>query len=249
VFAALSIPSIVGRGDSDHAHDPPRLIHFVLDEHIGLEGIPTDWPEGRNLEDDLRSFYRRWGFYVYGGAYSHYYDTEDSLSNLFNFTTEALDNALVSGDQYPPRIKSNRYFEILHERGYRWHVVGSGYLDLCSGRPTATSCLENRIFSLGGLAALELTLSTRISLLMGAYLSRNHYYQEALWMYVSRLHPWLVNHGIPAAVAPQDSIWTNRKALFFSANGMLALDNLAKDILDLALGDALLAHILLPHHP
>jgi hypothetical protein len=35
----------------------PRLIHIVLDEHIGLEGIPTDFREGLAAKKQIREFY------------------------------------------------------------------------------------------------------------------------------------------------------------------------------------------------
>jgi len=35
----------------------PRIIHLILDEHIGLEGIPTDIPEGRTVKNQLLEFF------------------------------------------------------------------------------------------------------------------------------------------------------------------------------------------------
>ena len=59
----------------------PRIIHLILDEHIGLEGIPIDIPGGAELKARLLTFYRQYGFLTFGGAYSHYFYTENSVSN------------------------------------------------------------------------------------------------------------------------------------------------------------------------
>ena len=65
----------------------PRIIHLILDEHIGLEGIPTDIPEGRTVKNQLLEFYRKYGFMTFGGAYSHYFLTIDSIPHLLNFSS------------------------------------------------------------------------------------------------------------------------------------------------------------------
>ena len=53
----------------------PILVHLVLDEHIGIEGIPDDVPHGREMRQFLRDFFDKYGFRVFARAYSHYTDT------------------------------------------------------------------------------------------------------------------------------------------------------------------------------
>ena len=67
----------------------PRIIHLILDEHIGLEGIPTDIPEGMEVKSQLVEFYEKYGFKTFGGAYSHYSLTINSIPNLLNFSSAA----------------------------------------------------------------------------------------------------------------------------------------------------------------
>lgn len=80
---------LAGKMESDSSNPLPRIIHIILDEHIGLEGIPTDIPQGKILKEQLVHFYRHYGFHLFGGAFSHYFDTTESISNMLNFLLKA----------------------------------------------------------------------------------------------------------------------------------------------------------------
>ena len=103
----------------------------MLDEHIGIEGIPDDVPHGREMRQFLRDFFDKYGFRVFGRAYSHYTDTENSLPNLVNFASEPVQAAFTSGVE-PYILVSNRYFELLGRAGYNIHVYQSGFIDFCA---------------------------------------------------------------------------------------------------------------------
>jgi len=70
--------------NSSGNNDLPPVIHLVLDEHIGVEGIPENIEGGRQLKKDLISFYAKNGFRLYGKAYSRYSITLNSIPSLFN---------------------------------------------------------------------------------------------------------------------------------------------------------------------
>lgn len=53
----------------------PPVVHIILDEQMGIEGLPRDLPGGASLQDDLKDFYRSRGFTLFGQAFSHYYMT------------------------------------------------------------------------------------------------------------------------------------------------------------------------------
>ena len=40
-------------------------MHFVFDEHIGIEGFPEDVPPGRQMREFLRDFFGTYGFRVF----------------------------------------------------------------------------------------------------------------------------------------------------------------------------------------
>ena len=75
--------------------DLPPVIHLVLDGHIGIEGIPVDIDGGEELRNTLLEFFDKWGFRVYGRAYSKYFMTYGSISNMVNGEASAIDAGLV----------------------------------------------------------------------------------------------------------------------------------------------------------
>jgi hypothetical protein len=99
----------------------PILVHLMLDEHIGLEGLPEDVPHGRQMRGFLREFFDRYGFHVFARAYSHYASTNNSLPNLVNFASEPVDGAFTTGVE-PYVLRSNRYFQLLGRAGYNTSI-------------------------------------------------------------------------------------------------------------------------------
>ncbi len=49
----------------------PTLVHIILDEHVGIEGIPTNVPNGLKTRNDLMALFDDFGFYVFGAAHTH----------------------------------------------------------------------------------------------------------------------------------------------------------------------------------
>src|SRR5690606_5752666 len=58
---------------------PPVLVHLILDEHIGVEGLLGDEPEIAAMRQRLRDFYVGQGFRLFGGAYSEYLHTVNAI--------------------------------------------------------------------------------------------------------------------------------------------------------------------------
>ncbi|MGH9385395.1 MAG: hypothetical protein ACRD2N_14025, partial [Vicinamibacterales bacterium] len=75
----------------------PLIVHLILDEHIGVEGVPGGEP-GAVLRSDLRSFYLNTGFHVFGGAFSEHDETYRSMSHLFNFSVNQYAGDLITND-------------------------------------------------------------------------------------------------------------------------------------------------------
>ena len=66
----------------------PPVVHIVLDEQIGIEGIPRSVdPRGERVDAIKKLFLDR-KFTVYGKAYSFSSGTRDSMMSTLNFTTD-----------------------------------------------------------------------------------------------------------------------------------------------------------------
>src|SRR5207245_3601634 len=63
----------------------PAIVHIILDEHIGLDGLAPDNPRTPAVRQALDQFYLGNGFRVFGRAHSDYAFTTRSIPEILNF--------------------------------------------------------------------------------------------------------------------------------------------------------------------
>ena len=111
----LSVGTQIDQARGNSADIPPVIL-LVIDEQIGVEGVPTDIPGGKQLRDDLKRFYQTFDFALYGGAFSHSSETRHSLAALLN-AQSAMDGRtqeLFKGGKH--HISQNAWFDALVHR-------------------------------------------------------------------------------------------------------------------------------------
>ncbi len=200
----------------------PHFLHIILDEQIGVEGIPAEFdPDGRHTRA-LRSFYLDRGFQVFGRSYSRYFDTAPSLSNLFNFETGAVSGKhdLRVGTGFS--LTNNAYFDLMTERGYQIHIYQTDFFDFCQSEgANIASCFTHRIESIKSIEAAPLSIAEKIRVVLSMY---------------ARLSSLFSRHiPAPRRVSPVSSI--------------AVLEKLQADMLRAGPGSLFLVHLLLPHYP
>jgi hypothetical protein len=221
----------------------PRLIHIVLDEHIGLEGIPTDLPEGVMVKKQLRDFYEKYGFATFGGAYSHYFHTVNALPNLLNFSSSSTARMYLGKEDNPNRLLQNVYFERLSEAGYRLNVWWGHHVDYCShSLVPIENCIQVPAEGLKISRRLPLNTVERLQLVFSAYLNLSKIYQRGRDYYQS-----FRNEIIPYGVSLPSANWDRH--MVTALPYLTTLDDLWENILDLPEGNAVFAHVLIPHYP
>ena len=245
VFLAgtLLIPSTVARdaprppGEAAPAGagDPPVLLHLILDEHIGIDGLPQELPETQAFATWLIESYVQAGFVLYSGAYSQYFDTRNSIANLLNFTSEAARwSHLARGQQKPYVLTESAYFGHLGKLGYRLHLYTSDHIDLCRvPGVTYAGCLHYRSNSIGALTRTKLPTAERARFIFNSFLSTSQYLNRAgtvLHKLTGYRWPGGVSRVGPIAVLP-------------------VLQRLEADLRSAARGHAYFAHLLIPHYP
>ena len=99
---AKSLPSndVLPRNKLPFDETLPPIIHLILGEHIGIEGIPTSVHNGTAVRNELKQFYSNRGFRLYGRAFSQYRGTRESISSLLNFSTMPSSDASYTGFNY-----------------------------------------------------------------------------------------------------------------------------------------------------
>jgi len=218
-------------------NSPPRIIHLILDEHIGIEGIPTDIEGGLATKNLITQFYLKNGFQLFGGAFSHYFNTHISISNMVNFSADIKDVPFVkNGDGYI--LPRNKYFKLLSERKYHIEVLSGGFLDFCSAAVVTVNC-QYDFGTLHAFAKLEMPTSQKFQVVTSRYLNQ------------SSVVPFLIRKIVLPYELLRSWIWAfelDRTRL----NSLSTLRNLKvlwNDIASLPHGSALFAHLMIPHSP
>jgi hypothetical protein len=228
-------------------HAPKRIIHLILDEHIGIEGIPSDIDGSTSIKTLITQFYLKNDFQLFGGAYSHYFRTHTSIGNMLNFAAESQSTALTSG-RGPYELLRNEYFKLLSDKKYHIEVLSPGWLDLCSHSPVVIhDCIEKRLGILNNFAKLELPVSQKLQVLYSRYLNQSSIVAAAIYVLV----PPLESKFPALASSISQWIWAfyPKRTNTDSLNALADLKLLWSDILSLPHGTILFAHLLLPHYP
>ncbi len=213
----------------------PVVLHLVLDEHIGLAGLPEDVPESAGFGGWLTDAYVGEGFRVHAGAYSQYFFTRHSIANLLNFSAGADPWAhLAKGRSHPNVLTDSAYFRHLSALGYRLHVYQSDYLDYCRIPGIAyAACSTYRANSIGALRDTTLGTLERAQFIFNS-LATTSGYLAAMGRVYEKLtgSPWArpVSRVGPLPVLP-------------------VLQRLESDLRSASRGQAYFAHLLIPHYP
>jgi hypothetical protein len=218
----------------------PILVHLILDEHIGIEGIPEDVPHGREMREFLRDFFETYGFRVFARAYSRYAYTHNSLPNLVNFASEPVDSAFTSG-RGPYILQSNRYFELLGRAGHKIYVYQPDFVDFCTPpREYIVKCATGgkmKIVESSDLpVADKVTLIYRrfadLSSLLAAARRRYRHMQQVLRPAGWTLPEWWFKEGYLGPL-PE----------------MPLFDEVTAAVARASPGDVFFVHLLVPHDP
>jgi hypothetical protein len=220
----------------------PVLLHLILDEHIGIDGLPKEFAESADMERWLTDAYLKQGFRVYPGAYSQYSDTRNSIANLLNLTSEGREWAhLVEGKTRPYVLTDSAYFRHLSNLGYQLHVYQSDHLDYCRVPGVSyAACYRYKGNSIGSLLSTSLPTSERAQFILNSFMAASTYLNrlrakyaeltEALGTGVLPALDHAVSRVGPLAVLP-------------------ALGQLERDLASASRGHAYFAHLLIPHYP
>jgi hypothetical protein len=218
--------------------DLPLLVHVVLDEHIGIEGLPA---ELSSLRADLRSFYRSHGFRIFGGAFSEHVETQHSLGHLLNLSPGVLRSDLVEpgdgGDSF--RLRRNDYFARLTASGYRLRVHQTDWLDVCVPAASIVACDEHSPRGIAFLQESPLGASEKAGLVARTYLDASRIYLRIAGLYDSGRRRFEPLHSLPR--------WTRVRV--GAPNSLAEAGRLMADLARAEPGDAFFAHLIAPHEP
>ena len=217
----------------------PLIVHLVLDEHIGIEGIPQTIVGGGPLKSTLKKFFADKGFRVFGKAYSNFFATHLALANLFNGGPPRSDIVEDGDDAFRMKMIGNRLFERLGKRGYQIKVYQSDFMDLCGGRNNLTVfCYSFSCCTLKSLEDLALPFVDKASVI-----ARNFVDPMISYRFVRLAYRWLVHVGLPVPRWPWEELRLAPLTTFD------VLGRFEGDLRSASPGEYYFAHLYLPHFP
>jgi hypothetical protein len=228
------------------AAEPPLLIHLLLDEHIGVAGLPPEIAGARELRPELVDFYTARGFRLFGGAYSQYAQTYNSIANLLNFAAREVSHPYLrhGADEAEWDLKQAAYFQLLQQRGYRLHVYQSSYMDMCHADGVQLpDCTTYPVASLRMLQNLPLPPVEKTRAIANSIVTQSHILLVANKVYERGIRAALLRTGwqVPA--------WRWQPPSFGPLLVPTVFERLSDDVLGHPRGHAFFAHLILPHYP
>jgi hypothetical protein len=175
--ASPDTASIAGGAPSERS-DLPLVVHLMMDEYIGPEGVPMDLaPEG--FKQQFQDFYIDRGFRLFGKAYSEYPKTMWSIPELLNLSPTHFAPDLMSADSSDNNyhLARNDYFDRMARVGYNVHVYQSSFIDLCPDNGPAT-CRTYSTSSLDMLPRLNVPVTTKLAIIGGTFLGQSEAYSR-----------------------------------------------------------------------
>jgi hypothetical protein len=237
-----SLPAATLNDPKPQWHPVPTFVHLVLDEYIGIEGIPADVPNGKKMRAFLRDFFDKYGFRLFGRAYSRYASTYNAIPNIVNFSSEPIDAALVS-DGEPYVLLKNTYFERMHQSDYRIHVYQSDYIDVCKEATQYVSrCYTTPITGIKAIELLKVSLFEKVTLIYRIY-ARRSILQVAIGRYYNGIRDVARSFGL---FLPR---WWLKDARLGPLPSMRLFDRVTVDVSEASPGDMFFVYLPIPHFP
>jgi len=216
----------------------PLVVHLVLDEHIGVEGIPREFDPNGTLKQKLIDFYTEWGFALHSRAYSRYFNTHDAIPNLLNFHATLEPHAYFESKfERGASLTANAYFDELKSRGHNLRVYQTDYLDFCggAGEETVDHCFEYLLETPTRLRDLPLSNNDKFRMLTAMYMRLS-----VIWRQLRNSYQGLSDtndENLPV------------RGRVSTVSGMLAFSSLHEDLMEPEPGAVYFAHLALPHYP
>ncbi|WP_238364443.1 hypothetical protein [Mesobacterium pallidum] len=245
-LATPQAPLLAGQGaEGLPAGDPDRgiYVHLILDEQQSPL-VPGSDPAGDHPGRQVLDAYAAAGFRAYGNVQSVAPNTYRSLGAVFGQTDrDDHYHEHAGGSAFSFALKENRLAAQLLDAGYRVDVVQTNFLDLCGDDPRIGCRTYTRAADMRGVAPKTRAVPQRLWL---ALLALHQDYRDNLGGRNIRLYRALVADGWDALRGDRAS-----DLGFFSRAGVVlaVIDDLEDRMAGLQPGDALIAHLLLPHHP
>ena len=231
------IVTMMGDAPAGQKRNLPAVIHLILDEHIGLEGLAYEGPKGIAVRDELLSKLLGAGFSVFGGAYSEHYHSANSVPFMLNYGQGLGLNTQRRGVETGPTLHLKR----LVAQGYRLTVLQSDYADFCTGA-RYFQCMTYDSSSLHPTLLAPMHAVRRAELIFHKVLKLSDLFGGGMKI-------WDIGRSYVLRAGVDLPRYSPTPGHSSSVGSMEAFHYLLKRLETARPGDAFFAHLLFPHHP
>jgi len=230
---------------SERKSDLPPIVHLILDQQIGPDGVPEGVEGGHQVRRSMVQFFSDRGFRIYPKAFTHFAATLESIPDIMNgAVTPSARKYLYQKDGHTI-LANNAWLGYLDKKNYNIKVIQSIYLDFCKPKTFRISyCITYNPADTRIIHEFDLTILDKSGWLFSYFLSVDHeILTKILNLSLYNLNKFLIASGIEISIP-------DVRELSLSPVATYKLRNLMKDHLrTLKPGEVLFAHLLLPHHP
>jgi hypothetical protein len=231
------IKMVTGHAPGISLPDKPAIIHIILDEHLGPEGLSNEGPEGRRLSNELRDLYVNLGFAVYGGAYSQHYHSANSIPFILNYGGALGKRVEKEGVEVGP----TKHLQSLVASGYRLSIIQSNYADFCTGTKFH-ECITYESSSLRPTLAVPMGDLDRAKLTIYKFLKLSSLFDRPSQI-------WNITAYLARRAAIELPFYNYRSGNSSTVGTLQSMSEISKRLESIKPGEAIFAHLLLPHHP
>ena len=159
--------------------DLPPVVHIILDEHIGLAGLPPEMAESANAARAIEATYK--DFALFSRAYSRFAETQFAVPSVLNGDLREDVSRVLEIRNAGYRLKESAWFDRLKEEGYAVRIYQSTWLDMCSLVASVDTCYTYSLYSPNAFQRTGLSTLAKLRVLLGRlYIGPAHQLPSAL---------------------------------------------------------------------
>lgn len=224
---------------------PPPLLHLIVDQQIGPDGLPPEVEGTPELRQTLLDFYRDHDFRLYRSAFTHFPATLESIPDLLNGAIVPSARNFIAAQDGAVWMRTNAWFQELKRRGYEIDVVQTDYMDFCrtDGAP-ASYCATLIAADIREIAKTDLNTTDKATLLFYSFFDED-FSKLARTVRLA----WYGVQQVAAKIGISLPDWNRRSLTLSTIPALNAMDMITERASQIEPGQAIFAHILLPHDP
>jgi hypothetical protein len=225
--------------------DLPVYLHIILDEQIGIEGLDDKVPSQKALKNQIKNFFSKRSFRVYGRAYSQYFDTRDSIASSLNLIPTSSPDSFYSRKSFlhSHTLLKSAYFEKVLSEGYGINIYQSTYMDFCNSiKRGVGKCITYNSSGPSSTALRSLNSVEKINVILSSYGELSAIVRGTKKFYRNKRNYFSRNNNSPPDL-------TDTSGRIGPISTLPVFDKLIKDISSSQGGTMFFAHLLIPHFP